>query len=238
MDKAPDAFRTISEVAAELDLPQHVLRFWETRFGQIKPMKRGGGRRYDRPEDIDLLRGIRHLLYGEGYTIRGVQRILKDEGIKFVQSVWKDGAPQPERLAADQGEAEEKSPPARPLPGRGTRGDPETERGRGLFGLLPSLLGAGSDDSHGEGAEPRIEPSIDDIFAELPPLPRNELAADRTTQDEDFSSIASPPVGLTGAPQVGRTAGADLGADDRRKLQAMLHELGECRRLLEESLAD
>src|SRR4051795_9407009 len=95
MDKAPDAFRTISEVAQELDVPQHVLRFWESRFAQIKPMKRGGGRRYYRPDDLDLLRGIRHLLYGEGYTIRGVQRILKDNGIRFVQSVWQSGAPQP-----------------------------------------------------------------------------------------------------------------------------------------------
>ena len=73
-NKAPDAFRTISEVADELDLPQHVLRFWESRFREIKPMKRGGGRRFYRPDDIDLLRGIRHLLYGEGYTIRGVHR--------------------------------------------------------------------------------------------------------------------------------------------------------------------
>ena len=78
--KAPDAFRTISEVADELDLPQHVLRFWESRFRDIKPMKRGGGRRYYRPDDVDLLRGIRHLLYGEGYTIRGVQRILREQG--------------------------------------------------------------------------------------------------------------------------------------------------------------
>ena len=85
MDKAPDAFRTISEVADDLDIPQHVLRFWETRFTQIKPMKRSGGRRYYRPDDVDLLRGIRRLLYGEGYTIRGVQRILKEHGIKSVQ---------------------------------------------------------------------------------------------------------------------------------------------------------
>ena len=85
MDKAPDAFRTISEVAEDLDIPQHVLRFWETRFTQIKPMKRSGGRRYYRPDDIDLLRGIRRLLYGEGYTIRGVQRILKEHGIGSVQ---------------------------------------------------------------------------------------------------------------------------------------------------------
>ena len=85
MDKAPDAFRTISEVADDLDIPQHVLRFWETRFTQIRPMKRSGGRRYYRPDDVDLLRGIRRLLYGEGYTIRGVQRILKEHGIASVQ---------------------------------------------------------------------------------------------------------------------------------------------------------
>jgi DNA-binding transcriptional MerR regulator len=85
LDKAPDAFRTISEVADDLDIPQHVLRFWETRFSQIRPMKRSGGRRYYRPDDVDLLRGIRRLLYGEGYTIRGVQRILKEHGIASVQ---------------------------------------------------------------------------------------------------------------------------------------------------------
>jgi len=87
LDKAPDAFRTISEVADDLDIPQHVLRFWETRFAQIKPMKRSGGRRYYRPADVYLLRGIRRLLYGEGYTIRGVQRILREHGIKSVQGL-------------------------------------------------------------------------------------------------------------------------------------------------------
>ncbi len=87
MDKSPDAFRTISEVADDLDLPQHVLRFWETRFPQIKPLKRGGGRRYYRPEDIDLLKGIRHLLYDHGYTIKGVQKLLKTNGNKFVVAV-------------------------------------------------------------------------------------------------------------------------------------------------------
>jgi DNA-binding transcriptional MerR regulator len=93
LDKAPDAFRTISEVADDLDIPQHVLRFWETRFSQIKPMKRSGGRRYYRPDDVDLLRGIRRLLYGEGYTIRGVQRILKEQGIKAVQILNDASAP-------------------------------------------------------------------------------------------------------------------------------------------------
>ena len=95
MDRAADAFRTISEVAEDLDLPQHVLRFWETRFTQIKPMKRGGGRRYYRPDDIELLRAIRHLLYGEGYTIRGVQRILKEQGAKAVIALVREGATRP-----------------------------------------------------------------------------------------------------------------------------------------------
>ncbi|MEI9886718.1 MAG: MerR family transcriptional regulator [Rhizomicrobium sp.] len=82
--KSPEAFRTISEVAVELDVPQHVLRFWEGRFAQIKPVKRAGGRRYYRPEDVDLLRGIRTLLYGEGFTIKGVQKILRDKGYRHV----------------------------------------------------------------------------------------------------------------------------------------------------------
>jgi DNA-binding transcriptional MerR regulator len=77
-EKSPLAYRTISEVASDLDVPQHVLRFWETKFTQIRPLKRGGGRRYYRPEDVDLLRRIRNLLYDEGYTIKGVQRLLRE----------------------------------------------------------------------------------------------------------------------------------------------------------------
>ncbi len=112
--KAPDAFRTISEVAQELDLPQHVLRFWETRFAQIKPMKRGGGRRYYRPEDVDLLRGIRLLLYGEGFTIRGVQRLLKEKGVGFVVEVGQTGSVQTVTAA----EPEDEDAPATPRPSR------------------------------------------------------------------------------------------------------------------------
>ena len=81
--KSTQAFRTISEVATELDLPQHVLRFWETKFNAIKPMKRGGGRRYYRPDDIVLLQRIRGLLYGDGYTIKGVQKLLREGGGKI-----------------------------------------------------------------------------------------------------------------------------------------------------------
>jgi DNA-binding transcriptional MerR regulator len=91
LDKSPDAFRTISEAAEELDLPQHVLRFWETRFSTIKPLKRGGGRRYYRPEDVLLLKGIRHLLYDQGFTIKGVQKILKDQGARHVAAIGNGG---------------------------------------------------------------------------------------------------------------------------------------------------
>jgi len=104
MQKAPDAFRTISEVAETLDVPQHVLRFWETRFSQIRPMKRAGGRRYYRPQDVDLLRGIRTLLYDEGYTIKGVQKILREHGVAHV-------------IAIGRGELQVAVPAARTLPG-------------------------------------------------------------------------------------------------------------------------
>jgi len=87
MEKSPDAFRTISEVAEQLDLPQHVLRFWETRFTQIKPLKRGGGRRYYRPMDVELIKGIRHMLYDQGYTIKGVQKLLRENGNQFLIAI-------------------------------------------------------------------------------------------------------------------------------------------------------
>ena len=80
--KSPEAFRTISEVSKDLAIPQHVLRFWETKFMQIKPIKRGGGRRYYRPEDVQLLKGIKNLLYNDGYTIRGVQKVIKENGTR------------------------------------------------------------------------------------------------------------------------------------------------------------
>ncbi len=93
--KSPDAFRTISEAATELDVPQHVLRFWESRFSQIKPVKRAGGRRFYRPDDVDLLRGIRALLYVDGLTIRGVQKILKERGLRHVVMMGRGQVPAP-----------------------------------------------------------------------------------------------------------------------------------------------
>jgi DNA-binding transcriptional MerR regulator len=154
VDKSPDAFRTISEVADELDVPQHVLRFWESRFPQIRPMKRAGGRRYYRPEDVDLLRGVRHLLYGEGYTIRGVQRILREQGPKFVQSVWQPGAAQP---AVQPGDDHVKQ--AEQLP--------PDEAARTLFGLLKSPAREPV-----EKPEPQSRPALEQVAAPAaPPVP-------------------------------------------------------------------
>jgi DNA-binding transcriptional MerR regulator len=148
LDKSPDAFRTISEAADELDLPQHVLRFWETRFSTIKPMKRGGGRRYYRPEDVLLLRGIRHLLYDQGFTIRGVQRILKDQGVRYVVAIGEGKAPDPvatpvhgDEVEAEAGPAENAAGtlPAPPAAKRDRSGLGKADRDR-LTAVLRELL--------------------------------------------------------------------------------------------------
>ena len=168
--KAPDAFRTISEVADELDLPQHVLRFWESRFNDIKPMKRGGGRRYYRPDDIDLLRGIRHLLYGEGYTIRGVQRILRDQGVKFVQVVWQEGAPQPPHVAVDDEDLPRRH---RPMC---------SKRSAGLRRRFRRLIGRDLGD-RADDVETRREPPMQSA-----PMPRVD-ASDRIDHGRGFADI-------------------------------------------------
>jgi DNA-binding transcriptional MerR regulator len=156
MDKSADAFRTISEVAGELDLPQHVLRFWETRFPQIKPLKRAGGRRYYRPRDIEVLRAIKHLLYGQGYTIKGVQRVLKEEGA---------GAFAAARDAANEGRSELSFPAARELPmlqGSQPRQDERIGNSTVDSGELQppaeSRASADRDDSAGKTGEGPISP--------------------------------------------------------------------------------
>ena len=115
--KSASAFRTISEVATELDIPAHVLRFWESKFAQVKPLKRGGGRRYYRPEDIALLRGIRELLYIDGYTIRGVQKLMREGGVKAIASRHASSLhisasaaslPHPEQTSSDQSRSKKK----------------------------------------------------------------------------------------------------------------------------------
>jgi DNA-binding transcriptional MerR regulator len=206
-NKAPDAFRTISEVAEELDLPQHVLRFWETRFSQIKPLKRGGGRRYYRPEDVDLLRGIRHLLYGEGYTIRGAQRILKDHGVRFVQTVWQAGAPQPVKSVddVDDGRSAEQEQPG------GTRR---------LFGLLPSVL-APEDDA-------AVDPDAAALRHEPPMV---EAPGTAPGEARGFAENGGPH-----APSPAMRAHGAIAGDQRQRLEATLRELTECRQLLDRVL--
>jgi DNA-binding transcriptional MerR regulator len=220
-NKAPDAFRTISEVADEVDLPQHVLRFWESRFREIKPMKRGGGRRYYRPDDVELLRGIRHLLYGEGYTIRGVQRILREQGSKFVQQVWMEGAAQPPHGASDEEDLVDEAAEAETAP---------VEESGGLRRRFASLIGRDLDDRH-DDAEARREPPLSSA-----PAPRID-ATDRILQvPPPAASFAAPSQmpPLDSGPAVAQPAppASGLTRDDLRRLHAALHELAECRKLL------
>lgn len=138
MDKSPDAFRTISEVAEDLDLPQHVLRFWETRFTQIKPMKRGGGRRYYRPQDVELIKGIRHMLYDQGYTIKGVQKLLRDNGNQFMVAIGSGDLSAIEAIAQRR-QAESQAPVSVAQPPRGDDemlvGEARVKPSRRFFGL-------------------------------------------------------------------------------------------------------
>jgi len=220
VEKGPDAFRTISEVADDLDLPQHVLRFWETRFGQIKPLKRGGGRRYYRPDDVDLLRGIRHLLYGEGYTIRGVQQILRGQGVRHVQAIGH----------SVEGE-EARNEPALVDSGHPGIGSERHEGGLGgLMDLLPSLR------SRKEPPElPRVvevplpsRPPASPAADELPPFLRKSGPASKplvrpAVEDE------KPPRGAANPPPLS----GKITAETARLLKATLNELGECRRVLD-----
>ena len=153
MEKSPDAFRTISEVADDLDLPQHVLRFWETRFTQIKPMKRGGGRRYYRPQDVELIKGIRHMLYDQGYTIKGVQKLLRDNGNQFLVAIGSGD------LAAIEAIAQRKQAEAAPAdaaaqrraqPGRrdaGRRAQGQAQSGASSASARPRTTGRCSPDA-------------------------------------------------------------------------------------------
>ena len=112
--KSKEAFRTISEAADELDVPQHVLRFWETKFSQIRPMKRAGNRRYYRPEDVELLRVVRHHLYDDGYTIKGVQKLLKEQGVKATVKAWnKEQAAAPTEIPTEDLTKERRPEPAK-----------------------------------------------------------------------------------------------------------------------------
>ena len=244
VEKGPDAFRTISEVAEDLDLPQHVLRFWETRFAQIKPLKRGGGRRYYRPDDVDLLRGIRHLLYGDGYTIRGVQQILREQGVRHVQSIGRS--------------AEVDAP--KPAPGfssgfraGGTVDDrPSAPRdgGMALIDLLPSLRSTRPTPELPRVVEvpiPQHQSGVDAVDDEdMPPFPfrrapaqlspaemATRLAPRPQAEPEAAGAVVRPQPFIR--PLEARAGGGTsrLSAEALRLLKATLFELGECKRLLD-----
>lgn len=145
VEKSPEAFRTISEVAVDLDVPQHVLRFWETKFPHLKPLKRAGGRRYYRPEDLDLLRGIRSLLYKDGLTIKGAQKILREQGPRYVMELGRGAMSlvpsrrERERDVEAAGEAVER--PSNVHPFRRSAGEEVTDTERAHFTqLLDELL--------------------------------------------------------------------------------------------------
>ena len=240
MDKAPDAYRTISEVAEDLGLPQHVLRFWETRFGQIKPLKRGGGRRYYRPDDVLLLRGIQHLLYREGYTIKGVQRILKEQGVKGVQRFapgagWSDEAPahrtapQPAERA-DFGFRE----PVAPLPdafeGEESPLDDWTPDGPEADAVMPSGRAPGPAEARpmAAPAQPPLAPTLFDA----PPARMAPPAA------KDPSRVANFRGGVSAAAAVPSEAPAAVAPGPvSLDLAGILAELEACQAILKAATA-
>lgn len=215
-EKAPDAFRTISEVAQELDLPQHVLRFWETRFPQIKPLKRGGGRRYYRPNDVELLRGIRHLLYGEGYTIRGVQRILREQGLRFVAAVAR-------------GEVD---------PGQGDDEDAPSPRVQLEPAEAPDWEAEDTDEGDDDGAEAmarRIARSGAGARRVEPVRERTPAGQEPESEDEPGHQPAQAPSVVAVAAPPAPPAPARLAAGEVRLLEGMLSDLLECKRLLDQA---
>ncbi len=225
LDKAPDAFRTISEVADDLDVPAHVLRFWETRFAQIKPMKRSGGRRYYRPDDIDLLRGIRRLLYGEGYTIRGVQRILREHGIKAVQGLVDSSALPP---AAFAGGGSGNVKPARRIV-------PDTdgyENGHDVTDEEDEEIEASFDDE-GEDVADQNPEAFDDSGDNHTP---REPVFDRPVAAKPVVAKPLPPGPSSGAEFYAPPGIRKQPVPDRGKLQAVLDDLVSARALIDQVL--
>jgi len=230
VDKSPDAYRTISEVADDLGLPQHVLRFWETKFAQIKPLKRGGGRRYYRPDDIDLVKGIKHLLYGTGYTIKGVQRILKDQGAKHVQIIGRTGEVQPAELK-----------PTAPVPA------PVMASAR-VSSQPPVVPSRDEDVVLASPLKPHIEPapsvarapapgSAEDLAALIAPGIRAPKKVKRKTpqlglfgDDESEDGALSPQAMARMLPSAWQ--GASVSMQSSVKLETALTELEECSRLI------
>jgi DNA-binding transcriptional MerR regulator len=228
LDKAPDAFRTISEVADDLDVPQHVLRFWETRFTQIKPMKRSGGRRYYRPDDVNLLRGIRRLLYGEGYTIRGVQRILREHGVKSVQNLT-EASERPAALFEGSDSADTLHDDAAPEEMDDVEDDDVDAEEEGGEDLRDEAFPA-------EPPHERGTPLRASAVVHGPVLPTPVIA--KAVQPSPLSTGLSGPAAYA-PPSIRNSNGAgSVRPTDRGKLQAALDDLIGARALIDEVLKE
>jgi DNA-binding transcriptional MerR regulator len=203
-EQKEQGFRTIGEVAESLDLPPHVLRFWETRFKELEPLKRAGGRRYYRPRDVELVMALRHLLYGQGYTIKGVQRILKEQGARAVIESLREGRFQP-GVSGLEPRGEER--PAPPQPG-------------------PAPI-------EEEVVEPQFELEAAEILAAPPREPEVEPERGPETEPfHPAPAPSTPPVRLPAVAGPLMEHAPQLGEDDIRQLRLALADLAECRRLL------
>ncbi len=202
MDKSPEAFRTISEVADTLDTPAHVLRFWESRFPQIRPVKRAGGRRYYRPADVALLTGIKRLLHEEGLTIRGVQKILREQGVRHVAGLA--GMPEADLSRLDPAVALEEAmaerfgtDPAEPLP----VAEVETAQ---IFALETALRRPVAEQGP---AAPPVTPDLFDMPAALVTPPDADLPPPAVVDSPDpATELQGSPVQADEAPHVSRAA--------------------------------
>ncbi|ABC22469.1 MerR family transcriptional regulator [Rhodospirillum rubrum] len=219
--KSESAFRTISEVSADLGVPQHVLRFWETKFSQIRPMKRGGGRRYYRPEDVILLAAIRDLLYNDGYTIKGAQKLLRENGVKSVISQTLGiGAETTAAIGAEDDEADrpDASEPEEALAGHDAPFDDAAEgEGDEDRSPYPDPLEADGDLLDGDDE--------DDSLGEL----------DDPADEGGEEAPSVPPLAQAAEPVAPVVVVAGLSPSQRRELLAVLAELEDLRRILQQA---
>lgn len=204
LEKSRDAFRTISEVADDLDVPQHVLRFWESKFAQVRPLKRAGGRRYYRPDDIDLLRGIKTLLYADGFTIKGVQRVFREQGLRYVIETGRMA----ERKSAVAGED-------RPMP-----------VSRTLSGSASGTSSGATTDVHDEAASEDSEETAYETQEEIAEEGGGASSEDAVTgehyQDEPADAAVPAPTQTT--PVIN-----ELSARQRSTLMSILEDLEQMR---------
>ncbi|WP_424933682.1 MerR family transcriptional regulator [Amaricoccus macauensis] len=242
--KSPEAFRTISEVAGALDVPPHVLRFWESRFSQVKPVKRGGGRRYYRPEDICLLRGIRGLLYDDGMTIKGVQKILREKGVRHVVGLGTPGGSgrfngvDQETVASPVAACEDEARESALQP---VEADCPQESGgwpddRGAVAREPELAFG-----FGEADQADMIVSEEVTTSEADPAPEAEAAPDTVEEagveeatSEETEAAEEPAV----APDPEGVDAKDGPVDRKAELRALFGELQALRERMAEGLAE